>query len=190
MKSEFGTFLDGIIGLALSGGAAALSATVVKADLLPDKLQWLGAAGAVVAACALLLGFVMRPCIIGRTSRILMFLLVAALVGVVVLRGVAVEEISYGGQAHRFLKGFGLSSTGEIMKQNCLLNTGRKVNDTLSDYELIRCVGPDRIPELYRWPTVLSLLYVFVYLLLLAVFSMLVASIQLSNRADHSTAAL
>lgn len=180
MNQDFASFLNGIAGLGLAATAAVLSGTIMKAELMPEQLKWLGAAGIVVATCVLVISFAFRS-VVARPGikGIVLCLLVVAISFVIYLRATRVEEISINGQSYSLMTGWRLSAFGQEAKARCLTDTKRSVTDYLSDYELVKCAGPDQIRALFRDYSAAGVVYVLSYLTLLACFTLLVSSVQL-----------
>jgi hypothetical protein len=180
MNNDLAQFLNGIAALALGSAAVTLSATIMRDELMPMQLKWLGAAGTVVAACVLVLAFVFRSTVIKTPAKIIALVFLLGAISVVIyLRATRVEEISVNSKSYIFMTGWKLSSYGESARRNCLVGQQRAETDYLSDYDLVKCAGPDEIGSLYNDYSAAAVIYVVSYLLLLASLTVLVASVQL-----------
>lgn len=145
----------------VAGTAGIISSLVVKNDLVPEQVTWLGAAGALTAMAALI-ALPMQP---RRGLFGIMLVFVALLV---TIRAVFVETLEISGQSRLYLVGISLSTDGVDLRQNCL----KELNATvLSRGELVRCAGPASIPSLYGWTYyLLTICYVLSYLAFLLIF--------------------
>jgi hypothetical protein len=180
MNDDLAGFLNGIAGLAIGAAAAALSATIMKAELMPEQLKWMGTAGTVMTACVLVIAFAFRSAASKTPVKMVaMVVLIVAIIGVIYLRATRVEQITVNNQSYNFMTGWRLSEFGESARKRCLAATSRPPTDQLSDYDLIKCAGPDEIGSLYKDYSSAGVVYVFSYLILLSAFTLLVASVQL-----------
>jgi hypothetical protein len=82
------------------------------------------------------------------------------------------------------MTGWHLSAYGESANKKCLSATGRQPTDYLSDYDLVKCAGPDEIGSLYKDYSAAGVIYVFSYLMLLASFTLLLSSVQLIPKTN------
>jgi hypothetical protein len=184
-KVEFGPWLNGIAGLGLGAAAAYLSKTIVKDQLVPDQIGWLGAAGCVTAGCILVIVYAHLRITSKKVIKLLSACLVLALVIVLVLRTAFVYDVSYENQTHHYLVGWRLTDYGKIARAK--LAGGPDRADSLPPESLIKLAGPDKIPQLYGASYSLNqFLYMFAYLGLLACFSLLVGAIELHKDARAS----
>jgi len=148
--------------------AAALSKTVLKKELVPEQLRWLGDAGVLVALAALIVVMftkveMRRKCRIG-----LLIILLTTLTGIITLRATLVEQLQYDGKDYLYLVGWELSAKAA---KPCT----DKLSQSISRHDLIRCAGVANIPMLYNSSFhSASVLYVFCYLGFLGVFVILV----------------
>lgn len=180
MNDDLAAFLNGIAGLAIGTAAATLSATIMKAELMPEQLKWMGTAGTVMTACVLVIGFAFRPALSKTPVKVVATVaLMVTIILVIYLRSTRVEQITVNNQSYNFMTGWRLSEFGESARKRCLAATNRQPTDQLSDYDLIKCAGPDEIGSLYKDYSSAGVVYVFSYLILLSAFTLLVASIQL-----------
>jgi hypothetical protein len=181
-----GSYLNGIAGLCLSAAAATLSATILKDELIPDQIDWLGAAGTVTACCVLVIVFAAHLRIRNKTAlKMLGVCLVLTLVIVLVLRTAFVHDVSYGERTHHYLVGWSLTKYGKLAQQKCSGQAQTAVS--ISVESLIKCAGPDAIPGMYGtgwWMN--QLIYMFSYLGLLTCFSLLVGAIELRKLPTDS----
>jgi hypothetical protein len=127
---------------ALSAAVAAVSPTLIRANLIPDQLSIIGLVGSLFVLVGFLIAWVyraelrkrLRPCII---------ISCAALILLVLLQIFFVETVEdYGNppETHRFLVGYEFNSEG----QDSLDAMGQG-----SLNELIKFAGADRIPTWY-----------------------------------------
>jgi hypothetical protein len=180
MNDDLAALLNGVAGLAIGAAAATLSATIMKAELMPEQLKWMGTAGSVVTACVLVIAFSFRVAISKTRVKVAaMVVLIIAIICVVYLRATRVEEITVSNHNYCFMTGWRLSEFGESARERCLAAINRPTTDQLSDYDLIKCAGPDEIGSLYKDYSSAGVAYVFGYLILLSAFTLLVASVQL-----------
>lgn len=171
----FSEYVNGLTALAISGVAAALSATLLKSELLPEQLAWLGAAGTVAAACMIAISFVFRaglnrPCV----QQVLAVVLLATLVLLISLRAARVVNIEVGGSPHNLLVGSTLTPTGKADYEACKAD---------STEQLLECSGAETIPLLFGgsyWRA--YYLYIGDYLLMLAVFVPLISALELQRK--------
>jgi hypothetical protein len=172
---EFGEYVNGLAGLSFAGAAAALSSTLLKSQLLPEQLDWLGAAGTVVAACMIAISFTFRSALQNQALKIaLAVVLVVTCSFVIWLRASRVVKAQSGGSASAFLIGWNLTPFGLTARDNqCKV---------ASERELIECSGAQTIPSLYGDSYRHAVdLYIGSYLLLLAVFVPLIAALELQD---------
>jgi hypothetical protein len=166
----FGEYVNGLVALAISTAAAALSSTLLKSELLPDQLAWLGAAGTVVAAVMIVISFVFRKKLSVKWLRYtLAALLFLTLLTLIWLRSARVVNIEIAGSAHNFLVGSALSPTGLVAYTKC----GAESNE-----QMIGCSGAQMIPLLFDysyWHAYYT--YICDYLLMLAIFVLLVSAV-------------
>jgi hypothetical protein len=171
MIMALGDYVNGLTALTISGAAAALSSTVIKSELLPEQLNWLGAAGTVVAACMIVVGFSMRPRLKSGWFKLpLVVAVIITCVCLIWLRAARVSEVELGGKLHNYLPGETLTKYGLDAQGKCGFGTAE---------QLIQCAGVGAIPLLYESYWCLHYLYVFDYLLLVASFVALVSEIEL-----------
>jgi hypothetical protein len=166
----FGKYVHGLVALAISTAAAALSSTLLKSELLPDQLAWLGTAGTVVAAVMIVISFVIRKKLGVKGLRYtLAALLFLTLLTLIWLRSARVVNIEFAGSTHNFLVGSALSQTGREDYTKC----GAESNE-----QLIGCSGARLIPLLFDgsyWRAYYA--YICDYLLMLAIFVLLVSAV-------------
>lgn len=168
----FGDYLDGLAALGISSAAAILSSTLIKSELLPEQLNWLGTAGTVVAACMIAVGFVFRNRLKSKTCEfLLVIVLVCTCACLIWLRAARVSEVEIRGVFHNFLHGGVLTQAGLNAQAQCK-------SDSVE--QMIQCAGAGTMPHLYGqsyWTA--YYLYVVDYLLLLAAFVALVSGLKL-----------
>jgi len=160
----------------ISSVAALLSSTIIKSDLLPDQLDWLGIAGTVVAACMVVATWVVGDKLKNRSFRTVIAVALMITLGVVVwLRAARVSSVVTEGVSHRYLRGGSLTPEGIKAQVKC---------GSVSDEDLIACAGVDLVPALYgRSYSVAYYLYIGDYLGLLMSFVVLVSSFGPKSRA-------
>jgi hypothetical protein len=170
----FSDYLNGLAALGISSAAAALSSTLIKTELLPEQLNWLGTAGTVVAACMIAAGFVIKDSLKSRPLKgVLVVVLLTACVCLIWLRAARVSEVDLRGGLHNYLHGATLTPAGEDAMVQCK-------SDSVE--QLIQCAGVSTIPRLYGksyW--VVYYVYVVDYLVLLASFVALVSGLELKT---------
>ncbi len=168
----FGDYLDSLAALSISSAAAVLSSTLIKSELLPEQLNWLGTAGTVVAAVMIVIGFVIKNRLKSHLFRMtLVVLLLFTCTCLIWLRAAWVREVKLNGSSHNYLVGASLGPIGVDAWEQCKAD---------SVEQLIQCAGSETIPRLYgRSYEIVYCLYVFDYLLLLAVFVSLVSGLEL-----------
>jgi len=162
--------------LLIAAVAAAVSKVVIKAQLVPEQLQWLADAGVLAAMAALVLtpALAVNP---QRLRRRLILPMFIALFVIVTVRATLVEEIAISGKDYRFLVGTTLTSTGRTMEQNCLKGTDTKNLSHLPRHDLIICAGDSRIPTIYGTSYVIvAVFYTMSYMVFLGMFVVLVGS--------------
>lgn len=174
-------FVNGLSKLGLSIAAAALSATVLKDDLIPSPIEWLGAAGTVTAACMIPVIFAERRWFarvaVRRTFAVAAF---AALMGMIYLRASCVVPVTEAGTTKNYLIGRALTDQGEQDKAACGGNI-----DTAT---LVACAHPKMIPRLYgRSYMWMYYFYISDYLGLLVFFVALVAPLELRSDKTPDT---
>jgi hypothetical protein len=171
----FGGYVNGLAALGISGAAAALSATLLKSELLPEQLVWLGAAGTVVAACMIAISFVFRATLRRQgVRRALACILFVALVVVIGLRSARVVNIEIGGAPHDLLVGATLTPAGRAAHEACKADTTER---------LVECSGVEAIPILFGgsyWGP--YYIYIGDYLLMLAIFVPLISTLDLKEK--------
>jgi hypothetical protein len=170
----FNEYVNGLAALSIASVAAALSATLLKSQLLPEQLSWLGAAGTVVAAVMIAVSFTLRDALDGQWIKVILtIILMATCVCVIYLRGTLVAQVEIKGSPHAYLIGRTLTSAGQTARNNCQAD---------SNEELIECSGAETIPSLfgasYRHA---AILYIGAYLLMLAAFVQLVSALKLEK---------
>jgi hypothetical protein len=172
----FADYLNGLAALAISSAAATLSSTVIKAELLPEQLNWLGTAGTVVAACMIAVSFVLRDRLRLRPyRRVLVIMVLTTCACLIWLRAARVSEVELRGGLHNYLHGGVLAQAGLDAQTQCK-------SDSVE--QLIQCAGFGTLPKLYGksyWEY--YYLYVFDYLLLLASFVALVSGLELKTQS-------
>jgi hypothetical protein len=170
----FRDYINGLAALAIASTAAALSATLLKTELLPEQLGWLGGAGTVVAACMIAITFTFRRGLERRGVKpILACVLGLTCIFVVWLRAARVVEVTVGGSNHRLLVGGQLTPSGETAKATCKAD---------SDEQLVSCAGIDLIPVLFGGSYKRAMYYyIWSYLLMLAAFVPLISALDLQN---------
>jgi len=175
----FGDYLDGLAALGISSAAAALSSTLIKSELLPEQLNWLGTAGTVVAACMIAVSFVLRNTLKARALKLVLATVVLTTCACLIwLRAARVSEVELGGAYHNYLHGGVLAPAGLDAQAQCK-------SDSVE--QLIQCAGAGTIPRLYgRSYWVVHYLYVFDYLLLLASFVALVSGLELRTSSPRT----
>lgn len=170
----FSDYLNGIAALGISSAAAALSSTLIKKELLPDELNWLGTAGTVVAASMIAVGFALKDTrTIKSFKTVLVSVLLISCTCLIWLRAARVSEVNVRGVMHNFLHGSTLTPAGDEAMAQCKVD---------SVEQLIQCAGVDAIPGLYGssyWRV--YYLYVVDYLVLLASFVALVSRLELKT---------
>jgi hypothetical protein len=168
----FADYLDRVAALGISSAAAVLSSTVIKSELLPEQLNWLGTAGTVVAACMIAVTFALRNDLRARPLKLALIVVVLTTCACLIwLRAARVSEVELGGVLHKYLHGGVLTASGLDAQAQCK-------SDSVE--QLIQCAGASTIPRLYGqsyW--IVHYLYVFDYLLLLASFVALVSGLEL-----------
>lgn len=131
--------LLGALGLAI----AQLSRTLIREELIPYQLQFIGTLGALFILVALLISIIYQR----KLTRILWVVLSVSVVCLLVLLFFQlkfVKTVANYGQppaTYRFLIGYGVSDQGQIWR--------KRVGDNLSEEEYIRKIGYDRIPPMY-----------------------------------------
>ena len=172
---SFGEYVNGLVALAISSAAAALSSTRLKSELLPDQLSWLGAAGTVVAAVMIAISFVIRKRLrVTWLKYILAALLFLALLLLIWLRSARVVNVEIAGSAHNFLVGSTLTPSGQEAYTKC---------SAQSNEQLIECSGARIIPLLFGqsyWRIYYE--YIADYLIMLAIFVLLISAVDLQER--------
>jgi hypothetical protein len=170
----FGEYLDSLAALGISSAAAVLSATLIKSELLPEQLNWLGTAGTVVAACMIAIAFVLRDRLKSRSLELgLVVVLLCTCACLIWLRAARVSEVELRGALHNCLHGGVLTQVGLDAQAQC---------KSESVEQLIQCAGVGTMPQLYGqsyW--VAYYLYVVDYLLLLVAFVALVSGLKLKT---------
>lgn len=170
MKS-FSEYINGIAKLGLSVAASALSSTILKHELIPFQIEWLGTAGTVVAACMIPITFANQHWF-GRTlvRWTLTFAIAISLAIVIWLRASCVVRVDYGNLSINYLVGANLTSEGEEAKTK---------STSVDDAHLIAHSGPEHIAEYWSGYKFMYYMYVSDYLMLLVFFVGLVAPIDL-----------
>jgi hypothetical protein len=170
----FGDYLDSLAALGISSVAAALSSTLIKSELLPEQLHWLGTAGTVVAACMIAVGFVLRNGLKSRPFKLVLVIVVLSTCTCLIwLRAARVSEVELHGALHNYLHGGMLTQAGLDAQAICK-------SDSVE--VLIKCAGREVIPTLYgKSYSFAYYLYVFDYLLLLAAFVALISGLELKT---------
>lgn len=170
----FSKFLNGLAGLGISAAAAALSSTLVKSELLPEQLKWLGAAGTIVAACVIAIAYAFRDSFSHKAIRFVLCLLVAMFCACVLwIRAARITKVELGGTVRNYLRGGTLTDSGRNAEKQC---------NSDSAEQLIQCSGVAAIPNLYGnsyWSV--YYLEICAYLLLLVTFVLLTCSLQLQD---------
>jgi hypothetical protein len=165
-------YINGLSSLAISTAAATLSSTVIKQQLLPEQLAWVGVAGTVVAACMIAISFTFRQKLAWNVAKgLLSTALVVSCVGLVWLRASRVAEVQVQGGLRRYLVGSTLTVKGNAAQESC---------GTTTVEDLIGCSGSQQIPVLFG-PSYWRAYYLYIsdYLLLLTVFVPLVSTLDL-----------
>jgi hypothetical protein len=166
----FGDYIKGLTAVGISAAAAVLSSTIIKSELLPEQLAWLGTAGTVVAACMIAVSFASRRQLQSRIVKIVLASAVLLTCACLIwLRSARVSEVELGGAPHNYLRGQVLAQAGLDAQVKC---------NSDSIEQLIQCAGVSAIPKLYGgsyWFAYYS--YVFDYLLLLACFIAFISAI-------------
>lgn len=171
----FGEYVNGLVALTISAAAAALSSTLLKSELLPVQLAWLGAAGTVVAAVMIVIGFVIRKTL--SVTRLRFGLAIALFLTLLLLiwfRSARVVNIEIAGSAHNFLVGSTLTQMGQDAYKKC----GAESNE-----QLIGCSGAQIIPLLFG-PFYWRAYYAYIgdYLTMLAIFVLLISGVDLREK--------
>jgi hypothetical protein len=166
-------FVNGLSKLGLSVAAAALSATVLKEELIPSPIEWLGAAGTVAAACMIPVIFAEKRWFarvaVRRTFAVATFV---TLVGMIYLRASCVVPVTEAGATRNYLIGRVLTDQGEKDKAAC--------GGDIDVATLGAGAHPRMIPRLYgRSYMWMYYFYVSDYLGLLLFFVALVAPLEL-----------
>jgi hypothetical protein len=170
---EFPQFVNGVAKLGLSAAAVTLSSTILKEQLIPFQIQWLGVAGSVVAACMIPIAFTERAWL-GRAAvrRILLMAILVTLVGLIWSRAAYVVPSTQAGTTRNYLIGRTLSEEGLAARANC--------GQVIDDSTFINCAGTGLIPQLYGSSYRRAyILYIADYLTLLALFVLFIAPIDL-----------
>lgn len=171
---DFDKFLNGLAGLGISVAAAAMSSTIIKTELLPEQLKWLGAAGTIVAACTIGIGYAFRESFKHRVIRLALCICVAVFCSCVIwTRAARMTDIEIGGGVRSYLRGGALTPSGAAAQRECKSD---------STEQLIQCSGVVAIPKLYG--TSYWFAYYFQicsYLSLVAAFVLLTCSLQLQD---------
>lgn len=177
---DFGEYVNGLAALGISSAAAILSSTLLKSELLPGQLAWLGAAGTVVAAVMIPTSFVIRNKLrVSYIKGVLAAVLFLTLVELIWLRSARVVNIEVAGTSQKFLIGSTLTDKGQAALKEC---------GTDSFERLIECSGARDIPLLFG-VSYSRLYYVYIanYLLMLAIFVMLISSLDLREKRRVGT---
>jgi hypothetical protein len=171
---SFGDYLDRLTALGISGAAALLSSTIIKSELLPEQLKWLGAAGTVVAACMIAVSFALLKVLKKAPVRgVLIVAVIITCACLIWLRAARVTMVDLNGNSHLYLRGSVLTTAGIAAKDQCKPDSVK---------QLIECAGVNTIPALYGdsyWH--LHYFYVVDYLLLLAFFVALISGLELKR---------
>ena len=173
---QFSDYLNGLAALGISTAAAALSSTLIKSELLPDQLGWLGTAGTVVAACMIAVSFVLRDKLRTKPLRIVLVGVVLVTCGLLIwLRAARVAEVELRGSPHNVLHGGLLTPEGISAQKDCR-------SDSVE--QLIECAGVQTMPKLYgRSYWCAYYFYIADYLFLLVAFVALVSGLELKDSA-------
>ncbi len=137
---SFGDYLKLVGGIGIPAAAATCSGTIIKADLLPLQLRWLGILGSVVAGCALVVAFLLKS----FSSKVLNFVICLLIVGLCVsctfLQLSRVRDVTINGVTENYLVGNHHTATAEAFAN---------MYHTKTEDDLIRLAGVDAIPQLY-----------------------------------------
>ena len=120
------------------------------------------------------IGFVARESLEApRLQRILAAVLFLTLVTLIRLRAARVVSVEIGGSAHNFLVGSTLTPKGIADKKECAAD---------STEQLVGCSGPEDIPLLFGGSYRVAYYgYIGDYLLMLAIFVLLVSALDLKE---------
>lgn len=171
-----------IIGL-INGAIAALSATLIRARLIPENIDLIGPLGTLVVIVAFLTTVAYRESL-GRWLRRLIAVALVCLTGLLLLQVTLVEEVSaYGSDqgTHHYLVGSCYSEQGrEWLDVASIAATDRD--------ELIRYVGDGDIPEAWGSSFYLAaLLYVGAYLGFILCVVLALGAVGSDGRRDEQS---
>lgn len=157
-------FLRGLQALitVLSLTMALISRTLIKDDLIPEQLGFLGTVGGLFILLGLLITLIYQSKIQLHISKYLLSAAVALLL-LLLFQINFVENVNYGGDGakHRFLRGFSITAKGVEMRQNA--NDGES---PWSEAQYISAIGDDRIPDMYGFSyTINQIIYSLSYII-------------------------
>lgn len=176
---KFSGLVNGISSLGLAAAAAVLSATIIKNDMIPVQLSWLGTAGTVLTACLFPICYMERALFRGhRIRRSVSVIILCCLVLLLALRLRCTVDININAQSVLVLVGTDLTPEGERIAS---------IAKTTLPRGLVSIAGIDSVPTIYgRSFTIIQAVYLTTYIALLACYTVLISVLTISDSATNT----